>query len=124
MTVEMVEFCLSLPTECFVHHGIERRLVRDYLKDQMPITITEMKKPRGIQAVDIHYRVNREIDKYKDKIFRNLDEPLLKEYLDNEKLNTLIKELKDAINAHNLDKGQTVDLTLVVNLAEFLRAHS
>lgn len=124
MTVEMVEFCLSLPTDCFVHHGIERRLVRDYLKDQMPVIISDMKKPRGVQAVDIHYRVNREIDKYKDKILNNLDEPLLKDYLDNEKLDTLTKELKDAINAHNLDKGQTVDLTLIINLAEFLRAHS
>ena len=124
LTVEMVEFCLSLPLECFVHNGIERRLCRDYLKEQMPEAITDMKKPRGIQAYDIHFRVNRDFDKYKEHIFKLLDNPLLKEYLDEEKLETKIKELKENAIKHTLDKAQAVDLTLLANLSEFLIKHT
>lgn len=124
LTVEMVEFCLSLPLECFVHNGIERRLCRDYLKDLIPNAITDMNKPRGIQAYDIHFRVNRDFDKHKEHIFKLLDNPLLKEYLDEKKLDTMIKELKENAVKHNLDKTQAVDLTLLANLSEFLLKHT
>lgn len=124
MTVELTEFCLSLPLECFVHHGIERRLVRDYMKDMMPDAITDMRKPRGVQAADIHYRVNRDFDNYKDMLYRYLDEPLLCDYLDNEKLGNTIKELKEAAEKHSLDKRQAVVLTLLVSLGRFLKLYN
>lgn len=124
LTVEMTEFCLSLPLECYVHNGIERCLVRDYLKDLMPPAITDMRKPFGVQTADFDYRVNRDIDKLKDEVFNNLDEPLLREYLDPEKINPLIKELKDAANTHSLDKDQCIMFSQLASLGGFLRDYS
>lgn len=123
-TVEMVEFCMSLPLECFVHKGLERRLVRDYLKDLLPEPVTSMYKGFGVQSADFNYRVNRDFDIHKENIFRNLDEPLLREYLDAKKIDPLINELKTAAEAHNLDKKQCIKLTLLASLGGFLRDHT
>ena len=123
-TVEMVEFCMSLPLECFMHNGIERRLVREYLKDMLPEAITSMNKGFGLQSADFYYRVNRDFDKHKEHVFRNLDEPLLREYLDASKINPLIDELKEAAAAHKLDKIQCIKLTLLASLGGFLRDHT
>ena len=124
LTVEMVEFCLSLPLECFVHNGIERRLCRDYLKDLMPEAITDMHKGFGAQARDFIYRINRDIDTYKNQVFRNLDEPLLKNYLDKEKTDKIISEIKVSAESHSLDKLQCILLTLIASLGGFLRDHT
>ena len=123
-TVEMTEFCLSLPLECFCHNGIERRLVRDYLKDLLPEAITDMRKPFGIQTADYYYRINRDIDNLKEEVFRNLDEPLLREYLDAEKIDPLIRELKSAAETHTLDRKQSIKLSQLVYLGSFLRNHT
>ena len=124
LTVEMVEFCLSLPLECFVHNGIERRLIRDYLKDLMPEAITDMNKGFGVQTPDFDYRVNRDWDKNKDQIIKNLNEPLLKQYLDEKKITNLINEVNEAAKTHSLDKMQCIKLTLVASLGGFLRDYS
>lgn len=124
LTVEMIEFCLSLPLECFVNNGIERRLVRDYLKEFIPEPIINMRKPQGVQTADFHYRVNRDFDKHKDEIIRNLDEPLLREYLDPQKIDSIIKEFKEAAKSHSLDKYQCINLSQLAYLGGFLRDHT
>ena len=123
-TVEMVEFCMSLPLECLVHNGLERRLVRGYLKDLLPEPVTSMHKGYGVQSADFNYRVNRDFDIHKENVFRNLDEPLLREYLDAKKIDPLINELKAAAEAHNLDQKQCIKLTLLASLGGFLRDHT
>ena len=120
----MIEFCLGLPLECFTNNGIERRLVRDYLKDLLPEPITDMRKPFGMQTADFYYRVNRDFDKIKEEVFRNLDEPLLREYLDPEKINPLIAELKATAEAHSLDREQCIKLSQLAYLGSFLRNHT
>lgn len=124
LTVEIVEFCLNIPLDCFVHNGIERSLVSDYLKDQLPEAITSWKKGHGVQCPDYHFRANRDIDKYREEIFRNLDEPLLREYLDANKIDPLINRLKEAAKNHSLDREQCRKLTLLASLGGFLRDHT
>ena len=59
-----------------------------------------------------------------DMLYRYLDEPLLCDYLDNEKLGNTIKELKEAAEKHSLDKRQAVVLTLLVSLGRFLKLYN
>ncbi|MBR3579557.1 MAG: hypothetical protein IKN95_00995 [Lachnospiraceae bacterium] len=124
LTVEMIEFCLSIPRECFVHNGIERRLARYYMKDLMPNPITNMFKGFGAQALDFCYRANRDFDKHKDFVFRNLDEPLLKEYLDPGKIDHIIEEVKKSALSHKLEKESCIKMTFLAYLGSFLRDHT
>ena len=86
LTVEMVELVLSFPPECFVHQGVERRMIRDYMKELIPAPILSEKKGQGIQAADFAYCVNRDWDTLKASVYDILEEPLLREYLEEEKL--------------------------------------
>lgn len=124
LTVEMVEFCLSIPLECMVYNGIERRLIRDYLRDLIPESITDMYKGFGAQCADFEFRINRDWDRNREEILSYLDEPLLREYLDPEKIDQMVSELKEAAENRSLDKKQGVELALLSTLACFLKSNA
>jgi len=119
LTKEMVEFCLNVPIECNVYAGRERRMVRDYMKGYVADVILENHVGRGVQAADYAYRVNRDWERIKDTIFCALEEPLLLEYLDAEK----IQQLRNDIGMHegNLSKAMVSKMALICSLSCFLR---
>lgn len=119
LTVEMVELALALPDECFVHDGVDRQLIRDYMRGLMPDSIVDFKKPRGIQAADFAFRVNRDWDKLKEDAFDILSEPMLREYLDGEKIDELIERLKKAQG--DISEYDACDISQLGALGYFLR---
>lgn len=119
LTKDMIELCMSLPIDCYVHGGKERRVVRDYMKGYVPEEILENHTGRGVQAADYAYRVNRDWDKIREEVFDILQEPLLREYLDENKLQALIDETKE--KEHNLDKNVVARLAVISSLGYFLR---
>ncbi|HKM34424.1 MAG TPA: asparagine synthase-related protein [Lachnospiraceae bacterium] len=119
LTVEIIELCMSFPDECFVHNGIERRMIRDYMKDLIPFPIVDDKKGYGVQAADFAYRVNRDWDEIKDSVYDILKEPLLREYLNGQKLDELINTIQS--HEYGLDKPTVWDATLIGSLGYFLR---
>lgn len=48
----VIEFCMGLPPELMVHEGVERRLVKDALKDMIPASILSNHYTRGLQGGD------------------------------------------------------------------------
>lgn len=87
----MLELCLRLPYKCFASDGVERRLVREYLKDYLPDKIRCEVIRRGRQSQDAALRMEKysfpdgkepwdkitdKIEKYyyKDKIVEKLKE--------------------------------------------------
>ena len=78
----MLELCLELPFECYAWDAIDRRLVREYLKDYIPDEIRLINRQRGRQSGDVVMRmdqfvfpdgrkpwemINADINKYYDK---------------------------------------------------------
>ena len=122
LTVEMVELVLSFPPECFVHQGVERRMIRDYMKELIPAPILSEKKGQGIQAADFAYCVNRDWDTLKASVYDILEEPLLREYLEEEKLKELIQTIQK--EEYHLDKSTVWDAALIGSLGYFLRDFS
>ncbi len=47
----IVEFCLSIPEDQFLHDGLDRRLLRRAMADRLPREILDNRK-RGVQAAD------------------------------------------------------------------------
>lgn len=54
----MIEFCIHLPMEQFCKEGIDRRLVKEYLKDMIPPHVIRFQK-QGKQSADLCYRFER-----------------------------------------------------------------
>lgn len=118
LTKEMVELCLSLPIDCYVKNGKERRAIRDYMKGYVPDVILDNFAGRGVQAADFAFRVNRDWDSIKDEVFTLLNNPKLLEYLDKQKLEKLIDELKQ--KEYHLEKTDVAKAAVIASLSAFL----
>jgi asparagine synthase (glutamine-hydrolysing) len=59
MDKRILELCLELPYKCFAWNGIERRLIREYLKDYVPDKIRKNVRFRGRQSADAVLRLDR-----------------------------------------------------------------
>ena len=55
----LVEWCLGLPEEQYLHRGQSRRLVRRLMRDRLPAEI--LSAPGGRQAADWHLRLGRSL---------------------------------------------------------------
>lgn len=121
LSVEMVELCMRLPNECFVKNGVERRLVRDYMKDLLPPVITDMKKGYGVQSSDFYYRINRDWDELKADVMELLNDPKVLKYMDREEINELIADIQAA--EHNFGWNTAWFTANICSLGYFLRGH-
>ena len=122
LSVEMIELCMSMPIDCFVRGGRERRAVRDYMKGYVTDAVLENHSSRGVQAADYAYRVNRDWDGIKDRVYNILQEPIVSEYLDEAKVQALIEEVRE--NEYHMDKGLVARLAVISSLAFFLKLSS
>lgn len=52
----VIEYCIRLPLEQFCKEGVDRRLVKEYLKDIMPLHVMDTNK-KGKQSADLQYRI-------------------------------------------------------------------
>ena len=86
----MIELCLSLPIECFVHNGVERRLSREYMQGIIPDKITGMIHHRGEQSADFMERMKRNKEKNNEQIERLCKNKQLFSYIDQQKLEVLL----------------------------------
>lgn len=118
LTKEVVELCLGMPIDCFVRNGKERRAIRDYMKGYVPDTILDNYAGRGVQAADYAFRVNRDWNKIRDDVNCLLSNPKLLEYLDGEKLQKLLQEIK--ANEYHLDKTVVAEAAVISSLSSFL----
>lgn len=121
LTVEMTELCMALPDECYVHNGVERYLVRGFMKDLIPELITDPRKGYGVQASDFIFRLGEDWDKIKDEVYSLLNEPLLKEYLNEEVIASIIKRVSESNG--KLDSITAWEMVNLTELSYYLRGH-
>src|SRR5207237_564781 len=62
----LIEFCLSLPADQFLRHGIQRSLARRALADRVPQEVLEATS-RGLQAIDWHESLTRSRGRLSDE---------------------------------------------------------
>lgn len=117
----MIELCLSLPIECYVHNGIERRLVREYLQGVVPDVILRQVRRRGVQSADYAERVVKNWKQNKERVCQALRKPCLAAYLEESKLQSLWEELEH-LEERDLEEQQRLvsDAFQIYALACFL----
>ncbi len=101
----MVEFILSLPADQFTDDGIERRLVRIYMKDYVPDFIRNEVFRRGRQAADVVTRLKRN---GKAEVSEN-EEDILYKYLNYKNVQNLFDEELSDRNVFNVLKVMALD---------------
>jgi asparagine synthase (glutamine-hydrolysing) len=93
--IRIIAFCLSLPLECYVdREGVERRLVRCYLRDKFPASLIDEKTPRGMQAADWMDRFSSAWGDVYPSILEKCRCSFLDAYIDRDKLDDALKQFE------------------------------
>ena len=93
----IIEFCYSLPMECFSNDKLEtRRLSRIYLSDSYPPEVLKEKSPRGVQSSDFIERLTMVWDKAYKELEHVCLSPELEDLIDTEKVQEILNKVKDS----------------------------
>lgn len=90
----MIELCMSLPVECYAHNGVERRLVREYMRGIVPDAILKQVRKRGKQSADYVERVLDNWNDIKQDVTEKLSNEELLTYLDEKQLKKMMEDLE------------------------------
>jgi asparagine synthase (glutamine-hydrolysing) len=113
---EMIQFCYNLPENQFVYHGVERRLIREYMKDKIPSKIlSETLRKKGVQSADFIFKIDRVRKSIYEEIKLILNEEV-KHYID-----TSLYEKDISILLKSLEENQSSEVTKLLYTGLMLR---
>lgn len=104
----LIELCMSLPVECYVHDGVERRLVRVYMRGIVPDVILNQVRKRGLQSADYVERVMCNWEQIERDVTEKLSNQTLWLYLDKQQLGTLVEDLRQMDHLSEEKRGSLV----------------
>ncbi len=100
----VLEFCARLPVEQYCKHGIERRLVKVYLKDIMPPHVIDIRK-KGVQSADLKYRFSLNWKQIREEWLIEYDKYAQSRYID------IYKAKNQLLQFESIDDYSAYDLT-------------
>jgi len=87
--VRLIEFCFAVPTDQFLHRGIQRALARRVLSDRLPQRVIAETRS-GYQAADWHERLTAARSGLREEIDRLHSSPVAAKVLDLARMSTLV----------------------------------
>lgn len=115
----IISFVLSLPLKQFVQDGQDRRLIREYMKEDMPEEI--LKKTavsKGLQSADFGWRLKGRKEEIIADIKRVIAEDMEMNFFDKDKVLELVSQYTD--NSVKMEDYQIGKLLYVVELNKFV----
>ncbi len=100
MDKRMIELCMKLPLGCFSKNGTDRRLVREYLKEELPKHVIE-NQALGLQSADTALRLQKNADKVFENIAEIMHGAAAQKYLDTDDIDQYINEMKTLNDPRN-----------------------
>ncbi len=117
--IRIIEFCASLPFECFVNEkGETRRLVRYYCAHLLPPSFLPETAPRGRQSADTIDRISGSWDEIYSAIKECGENKAVLKYIDKESLDKVLEESKDI---NKIDPYSILQIGAVYMLSLFLK---
>ncbi|GGB49848.1 asparagine synthetase B [Tistrella bauzanensis] len=123
--VDLLEYCLSVPTEQFQRNGVARRLARTALADRLPAPLLDEDR-RGYQAADWYEAVKADAGGIADMAEAIKRTPLAREVLDVDRLDRLVAALPttDLATARGAVESYRLSLLRGAAVGDFVRRAS
>ncbi|WP_404405961.1 asparagine synthase-related protein [Jeotgalibacillus malaysiensis] len=90
--LRVVRFCLSIPEDQFVKHGMDRALIRRSMDGVLPEKIRLNYQVRGLQSADLGFRVKKDWHSLREEIFTLLQQDKLSPLVNREKVKQLLEQ--------------------------------
>ncbi|MGJ9459035.1 asparagine synthase-related protein [Oceanobacillus sp. CF4.6] len=119
--LRVIRFCLSVPQDQYVQHGMDRALIRSSTKGFLPDTIRLNQKNKGIQSADWVYRMTPHWDEFLAEMEELIREGRVFEYIDKSIIVTALSKAQEGpLNAKAIDPYYRILMRIMI-LARFLR---
>jgi asparagine synthase (glutamine-hydrolysing) len=96
--LRLIKFCLSVPENQFVSHGLDRSLVRRATKDYLPDAVRLNMRTRGVQGADGVYRMSSYWDSFIRELEQMSDDSIVGVYLNQLVIKKAIMKIKEEPN--------------------------
>jgi asparagine synthase (glutamine-hydrolysing) len=90
----LVEFCIGIPEDQYLHKGCDRWLIRRAMKGRLPETVL-YKKKIGVQAADWYPRLTRERNRIAERVKRLADNGEVASMIDLQRLSAILDDWPD-----------------------------
>ncbi len=117
MDKRMIELCMRLPLSCSSKDGVDRRLVREYLKEDMPAHVIRQGY-YGLQSADTAKRVQKKGDRIFADISKILHSETAHKYLQVDKVDQYIEDMRTFDRAN--DNFQLLRLEYTALVIEYI----
>ena len=104
----LIELCLNLPIECYVHDGVERRIAREYMSGIVPEQILQQNRRRGLQSADYVDRVLRNWEQIKVDVMEKIERQKESPYFDRGKIDMFLHKLSKLEEALPEEQGSLI----------------
>jgi asparagine synthase (glutamine-hydrolysing) len=114
--IRIIEYCASLPMECFVHDGLERWLVRGNMAEYVPKEILYNVKQKGLQGADYQYQINKHWAEILPKIYQHCLSPSVLPYIDAKKVKDFLALYENGFKDNNNNLINPLLYIITINL--------
>jgi asparagine synthase (glutamine-hydrolysing) len=90
----VVEFCIGIPEDQYLHKGRDRWLIRRAMEGRLPDIVLNQKKV-GAQAADWYSRLSRARNPIAEEVKRLAENPDVASILDMQRLNAILDSWPD-----------------------------
>lgn len=116
--IRVIEYCSSLPMECYHQQGLDRWLVRGNMEKYVPKELLYDQRHRGLQSADIIYKIKPHWDKIREEITEISQNSRLAHYIDCKKIEKFLMEHRDHIKDDDL--YEVLQVMYLLSLARFV----
>ncbi|MDQ0224918.1 asparagine synthase-related protein [Metabacillus niabensis] len=91
----IIKFCLAIPVDQYIKHGIDRSLIRRVTKNRLPDEVRLSQNIRGMQSADWIERMLSVKEEILNEIHNVISDSMTKEYLNIDVLKLAVQKLKE-----------------------------
>ncbi|TMW70534.1 asparagine synthase-related protein [Alteribacter natronophilus] len=115
--LRVVKFCLSIPPEQYVNHGLSRSILRRAMKGFLPDSVLMNQQNKGLQGADVIHRMRNKWPIFINELYEAATDPVTLEYADREKFELAIQKVEASSDESVLftDAFKTVTRVLIVH---------
>lgn len=119
--LDLVEYCLTIPVEAYQHHGLNRFVTREAMKNLLPESI-RLNQVKGVQAPYWFVPLKRELPYYKSLLPKFAKNDLIAKIIDLRKLTQLVVEF-EKLPPHKLGFNHQVNMVHALHVGEWVLLH-
>ena len=93
--LRVIQFCLSVPEEQYVHNGMDRALIRRSTKDLLPDKVRLNQRVRGVQGADCVHRMTPFWNLFIEELDQLSKDPIICQLVNNQMLKKAISNIKE-----------------------------